>query len=296
MYRYLEKVQKMFIRNKIVNNICLKLNDCLCYLINHLKNIVISVAPFLVLIISWQLVAALVTYLRGVPFPTPWTTSLRLIAVFFGDLVINNSIYRHIIDSTSRWVIGFGLAAFCGIGFGLMAGWWHFFDRLTRPTVYVLQLVPGLAWIPVALLLFGVGEKATFFMIYITAFAPIAINVVDGVKRVDEHYIRAAQMLGTRGKTLFFRVLLPSALPQIISGLRVGLGNSWRVLVAAEMIVGTGTGLGYSIIQARWTLDYTSAFVCIFVICLVGLFIERFVFISLERHTIQRWGLSRTLG
>jgi ABC-type nitrate/sulfonate/bicarbonate transport system permease component len=100
-------------------------------------------------------------------------------------------------------------------------------------------------------------------------------------------------MLGAGRKTLFLRVLLPGSLPQILSGLRIGLGNGWRVLVAAEMIVGTGTGLGYAIIQARWTLDYASAFVCIIVICLVGLATERLIFSPLEKKTVERWGLSR---
>lgn len=79
-----------------------------------------------------------------------------------------------------------------------------------------------------------------------------------------------------------------------MSGLRVGLGNSWRVVVAAGMIVGTGTGLGYSIIQSRWTLDYPSAFVCIILICIVGLLIEYVAFARLEAATVRRWGMVRS--
>jgi ABC-type nitrate/sulfonate/bicarbonate transport system permease component len=88
-------------------------------------------------------------------------------------------------------------------------------------------------------------------------------------------------------------VLLPGALPQIISGLRVGLGNSWRVVVAAEMVVGTGSGLGYAIVQSRWSLDFTSAFVCIIVIAMIGLVVEQAVLKPLERRTIRRWGIHR---
>ena len=259
----------------------------------QLQKAVLFIAPFLLVIILWQLIAFIVTHLRDVPFPTPLATALRLLTVVGGDSLLNHSIYRHTFDSLARWGVGFGVAVFCGILFGLVSGWWRLLERMTMPSVHILQLIPGLAWIPVAILFFGVGERATFFMICITAFSPIAINVVDGVKRVDENHIRAAHMLGTTGKNLFFRVLLPGSLPQIITGLRVGLGNSWRVLVAAEMIVGTGTGLGYSIIQSRWTMDYTSAFVCIFVICFIGLIMERFVFTHLEHRTVERWGLGR---
>jgi len=141
------------------------------------------------------------------------------------------------------------------------------------------------------MVLLQIGELSTIFMIAITAVAPIAINVLAGIKRVDIALVRAARMMGAGKKTLFFQVLVPGALPEIISGLRIGLGSGWRVLVAAEMVVGTGTGLGYSIIQSRWTMDYTSSFACIIVICAIGLFFEQAIFKPLEKRTIERWAL-----
>ena len=132
-------------------------------------------------------------------------------------------------------------------------------------------------------------------MIAVTAFCPVALNVLAGMKRVDATYIRAARMMGARGSTLLRRVLMPGTLPYALTGLRVGLGNGWRVLVAAEMIVGAGTGLGYSIIQARWTLDYASSFGCIVIICVIGLVVEQLVFGPLETRTVERWGLPRAV-
>jgi ABC-type nitrate/sulfonate/bicarbonate transport system permease component len=192
-----------------------------------------------------------------------------------------------------RWGLGFGLAAGTGLAAGLLLGWWRALNRVTMPVIYVLQLIPGLAWIPIALLLFGVGERATIFMIFVTALAPVVINTVAGVRGVDPGYVRAAQMMGAVPRSLFFRVLLPAAVPHLLSGLRVGLANGWRVLVAAEMIVGTGTGLGYSILQARWTLDYASSFACILVIVALGLAVEKLGFAPLERKTAERWGVAR---
>jgi ABC-type nitrate/sulfonate/bicarbonate transport system permease component len=128
-------------------------------------------------------------------------------------------------------------------------------------------------------------------MIVAASLPPVAISVLGGAKRVDATYIRAARMMGVHGFALLVRVLLPGALPHVVSGLRVGMGNAWRVMVAAEMIVGTGTGLGYSIIQARWTLDYPAAFACVLLICIIGLVFERVVFVNLERWTVERWGL-----
>ena len=258
-----------------------------------IKQLIAWIAPLLLIAGLWHFLAAGIWHYRGVPFPTPVSTLQRLAAALMGEQIMDNSVYRHALDSLCRWVYGFFVASAGGIIFGLAAGWWRTLDRLTSPGILVLQLIPGLAWIPVALLLFGVGENATRFMIAVTAFAPIAINVTDGVKQVDTQYIRAAQMLGAGRKALFLRVLLPGALPQIISGLRVGLGNSWRVVVAAEMVVGTGSGLGYAIVQSRWSLDFTSAFVCIIVIAVIGLVIEQALLKPLEKRTIRRWGLRR---
>lgn len=255
------------------------------------KQIAFRIIPILLILGLWQLVATGVRVFRSVPFPTPVSTFTILVDAIMGRPLMDQTVYHHTVDSLCRWIYGFIAASSTGILFGLSAGWWRTWDRLTSPAIQVLQLIPGLAWIPVALLLFGVGEGATRFMIAVTAFAPIAINVTDGVKQVDVHYIRAAQMLGARGRAIFLRVLLPGALPQIISGLRVGLGNSWRVVVAAEMVVGTGSGLGFAIVQSRWSLDYTSAFVCIIIIAVIGLGVEHIIFRPLEKRTIRRWGL-----
>ncbi len=262
-------------------------------LVRKYNEFIYALAAVVLLLFLWFLVATTVTWLRDVPFPTPLSTFKRLAVLLNGEQLLEYSLYLHTFNSLLRWLIGFVIAATSGLMFGVVAGWWKPLALIAMPTVHVLQLIPGLAWIPVALLLFGVGEESTVFMIAMTAFAPVAINVVSGVRQIDETYIRAARMLGLNRYMLFSRVLLPGALPQILSGLRVGLGNGWRVLVAAEMIVGSGSGLGYAIIQSRWTLDFTSAFACLVIICLIGLAVERLIFLPLERRTIEVWGLQR---
>nr|WP_319492607.1 ABC transporter permease subunit [uncultured Desulfobacter sp.] len=208
-----------------------------------------------------------------------------------GEKLSNTSIYMHINSSIQRWLVGFGIAAFLGISYGLVAGRISWIEKATAKIPQMLLSIPGLAWIPVAILLFGIGESATVFMIAVSAFSPIAINVLSGIKNIDIHFIHAARMMGAGNKALFFRVLIPAALPSIISGLRVGLGTGWRVLVAAEMIVGNGTGLGYSIIQARWTLDYEASFACILIICIIGLLFEQVLLKQLEKKTTKQWTL-----
>lgn len=245
--------------------------------------------PMVVLFTIWTLVSLYAEKNRGVIFPGPIDTFMKLLDIFAGEKVSDENIYIHLRDSLLRWTRGFIFASITGILYGLAAGWSRSFEKSTWPILNILQLIPGLAWIPVALLIFGIGETSTVFMISITAFTPIAMNLFSGIKQLDHTFIRAAKMMGADNISIFFRVLIPGSLPSLISGLRLGLGNGWRVLVAGEMVVGTGTGLGHSIIQARWTLDYESAFACIVLICLTGLVVENLIFKTIEKRTIEKW-------
>ena len=263
------------------------------FLAHRLLLLLRTLTPFALIILCWYGVSLVAGFSRGVAFPTPLETALRLGELLSGSPLNDVSIYRHIRDSLLRWLQGFVLAAGSGILVGLTAGWWKVMYANTAPLLRILQLIPGLAWIPAALLLFGVGEAATVSMIAVTAFTPIAISTMDGVRQVDISYVHAARMLGSGRYSLFVHVLIPAALPALLTGLRIGLGNGWRVLLAAEMVVGTGTGLGFSIIEARWTLDYTAAFAVIAVIAIIGLVFERVFFTALEQHTTRIWTMNR---
>ena len=256
-----------------------------------LKKILHTLVPVLIVLCLWQVVAQWVEFFRGVSFPTPWQTFSRLSTLIRGEALLNHSLYTHTLISLQRWLIGFSIAAVLGVGYGLAAGRFKWVETLTSKIPQLLILVPGLAWIPVAILLFGIGETATIFMIAIAGFAPIAINTLAGIRLIDIRLIQAARMMGAKENALFFTVLIPGALPSMLSGFRIGLGTGWRVLVAAEMVVGTGTGLGYAIIQARWTLDYASSFVCIAVICIIGLLFEHLFLKQIEKKTVRTWSL-----
>ncbi|MEZ4600090.1 MAG: ABC transporter permease [Syntrophotaleaceae bacterium] len=243
-------------------------------------------------IVLWQGIAWAVQAARGVPFPTPLDCLLALRHLLAGAIFLEYSIYHHLQVSLARWAAGFGIGLGTGLAYAFVAGWCRPVRLVTMPTVEVLQVVPGLAWIPVAILLFGLNQTATVAMIALTAFPAVAIAGVMGMQSVDRRYVRAGRMCGAGPLSLFATVFLPGALPHLLSGLRIALGAAWRVLVAAEMVVGSGDGLGYAIIQARWTMDYVSAFVCIAIIALLGLGLERLVLSPLERNTIRRWGIS----
>jgi len=236
---------------------------------------------------GWYLVAIWVEAAREINFPTPMETFLRLFDFVRGEKLYDYTLYDHYLISLKRWIIAFGFAAIVGIGAGTYLGVSKATEGVVMPVVYFLQLIPGLAWIPVALLLFGIGNTATIFMIFITALPPIIINVDGGIRGIPPIYIRASEMMGASRYRIFSQIMIPAALISIINGLRIGLANGWRVVIAAEMVVGLGVGLGYSIIQSRWSLDFESSFVCIVLICLTGLFFEKVVFQVIENRVAK---------
>jgi len=245
-----------------------------------------------IIIIIWYAMAIWVMYSRGVEFPTPLDTFIRLWHLLRGENLYEYSIYKHLLNSLYRWGIGYLLAVIVGLALGILLGVSRLFNDVIMPTVLVIQLIPGLAWIPIALLLFGIGDTSTIFMIFITALAPIVINTSGGMRGVPKMYVKAAEMMGASKPRIFLQVMLPASTLSIINGLRIGLANGWRVLIAAEMIVGVGLGLGYSIIQARWSLDFEAAFVCIAIICIIGLLIEKVVFVVIERRITEKMGFA----
>ena len=253
-------------------------------------------APWLFGLGLWQAIALMVSAVRGIPFPSPWQVAQVLWDMALGMIFLEHSLYHHLGMSLQRWAEGFGLGLGAGLVYALAAGGSEGVRRVTMPTVEVIQVIPGLAWIPVAILLFGLNHTATVAIIVLTTFPAVAIAGVMGVRSVDQRYLRAGRMCGAGPLTLFATVSLPCALPHLLSGLRIGMGAAWRVLVAAEMVVGSGDGLGYAIIQSRWTMDYVSAFACIAVIAILGLGMERLVLMPLERRTLARWGMVAAAG
>lgn len=254
------------------------------------ENIITTLVSLVIILLLWQLLAWGVRWIRGVEFPDPVSTFILFFKSLKGEPVYEYTIFQHTLASLSRWLLAYIIAVITGILVGSVLGINERLNKLFMPLVNMLQLIPGLAWIPIALLLFGLGNSATVFMIFIIALTPIIITTSTGIKNTPASLIHAARIMGARRKELFTHVLFPSALFHIIDGMRIGLANSWRVLIAAEMIVGSGLGLGYIIIQSRWTLDYMAAFVSIMVIVLIGLTAERFIFKRIENNLRKKYG------
>ena len=250
-----------------------------------------TLAGIAAVLLLWQAAAVGVEAVRGVSaFPRPWEVIGALVDLLGGGSLYDSSIYAHALASLRRFGVGFAVAAVLGVASGAFA----LNDRaheVAMVPLNVFQLIPGLAWVPVAMLMFGLGDRSTIFIIVMTAFPPIAIATVSGLRSVPRELVRVGEMAGMSGWRSFLEIHLPAAATSVLTGLRVGLANGWRVLIAAEMVIYVPIGLGYSIYQSRWSLMYEEAFVCILVICAFGLVIERMVFTRLEDAMRGRLGL-----
>jgi len=158
----------------------------------------------------------------------------------------------HALYSLYRVALGFAFAALLGIPMGLLMGGSPRLRRIVNPVIELLRPIPPLAWIPIAILWFGIGMKSAAFIIFLGAFFPILLNTVSGVVSINPIYFEAARTLNAKPKHIFFMVLLPGAVPSIFVGMRIGVGIGWMTLVAAEFTgVKSGYGLGYMIMTAR---------------------------------------------
>lgn len=202
--------------------------------------------PALVLIaalIALWWVAVAVT--QSAIFPTPWTVVTGTL-----ELLDDGSLWRHIGASLMRVGVGFGLAVCVAVPLGLWMGWVHGAYRTLNPIFQILRPISPIAWIPIAILWFGVGDASPIYLIFISSVFPMIVQTVVGVHTIEKRYLRAAENFGVSRRTLFTRVVIPAVLPQILVGMRIGLGVAWLVVVAAEMIA-LRSGLGYMIMDSR---------------------------------------------
>lgn len=166
------------------------------------------------------------------------------------DLYASGKLWQHIVASLWRTLTGFSLAAVTGVPFGLVLGRYHWLYRLFEPIIEVLRPVSPIAWIPLSILWFGIGEASKVFLVWLLAFFVILVNTIAGVMRVERRLVEAALTLGAGERQLFAMVILPAALPSVLTGLRLGLGLAFAAIVIAEMIAAR-VGIGYMMERGR---------------------------------------------
>src|SRR6187401_2260900 len=231
-----------------------------------MKQILPPLAVMAAVVITWWIV---VTQTESAIFPTPWQVVAGAL-----ELARDGTLWEHIGASLFRAGTGFGLALVVAIPLGLWMGWVGGVYRTLNPIFQMLRPISPIAWIPLAILWFSVGDVSPIFLIFISSVFPMMVQTTSGVHTIERRYLRAAANFGVSRYTLFRRVVIPAALPQIIVGMRIGIGVAWLVVVAAEMIA-LRSGLGYLIIDSRNAGNrYDLVIAAMIIIGLIGLLLD----------------------
>ena len=245
---------------------------------------VVFAAPLLALIALWEVIVRTFDVSPRV-FP-----DVESVARAGLETIQDGTLVRHIGASLGRVAVGTSLAIAISIPLGVAMGLSRGVSGFLTPLFRFFSVLAGIAWIPIATLWFGYGFGAITFVIFNAVFFVVAYNTLLGVSSIPLPLRRAAASLGASGWTMLTQVILPGALPNIVTGVRTGLGFAWRGLIAAEMIA-TNVGLGYMLFLAR---DFYRTEVIVFgmiVIGIIWLVLDRLLLAPLERATIERWGM-----
>jgi NitT/TauT family transport system permease protein len=251
------------------------------------RAVVRTAFPFIVVGAIWEGVA------RSGMFPPKLFPTLETIASAFVRLTVSGVLPHHAIDTVIRLICGFAIAAVVGVVIGILMGRFRRAEDIFLPLVSITAPIPGIAYAPLFLLWFGLGNFPAILLVAFVSTFPIIFNAWTGVKAVKEIWLRSAQAMGADDRRLFRHVILPGALPYILTGLRLGLAQAWRVLVGVEMLAAVPWGLGWMIFGAREFLNTDVMLAGVAVIGVIGLALEKLVFQKIEDYTVVRWGMMR---
>ena len=247
---------------------------------NRIKESLPAIAVIALLLTAWWLT---VVETHSVIFPTPWQVVTGTV-----ELIKDGTLWTHIGASLLRVGVGFALAVLVAVPLGLWLGWVKWAFATLNPLFQILRPISPIAWIPIAILWFGVGNASPIYLIFISSVFPMIVQTTAGVHTIERRYLGAAENFGVSRYTLFRQVVIPAALPQIIVGMRIGLGVAWLVVVAAEMIA-LRSGLGYLIIDSRNAGNrYDLVIAGMIIIGLIGLLLDG-VMRMLEGLKSVRW-------
>ena len=255
----------------------------------RLKGVMLALVVPLALLLGWHL-AVKAGMTRLIPSPADVAEYMVDFAVGgIWDDAFSATLHIHLFASMTRVYGGFALAALVAVPLGLLIGRNEKVRALLDPFLQLMRPIPVTAWLPLSMILFGLGPRSAFFLVFLGAFYPILLNTVFGVRSVEKRLFEAASMLGCSGTAQFFRVVLPASLPSIFTGLRLGLGLAWFVIVVGEM-TGVPQGLGAVIMDGR-TLSRTELVICgMIVIGIAGFISDRVIVAIMNR--LLRWSPS----
>lgn len=202
----------------------------------------------------------------------------------------NPDIVGALAESLGRMVIGFIAVFILGIGFGMLLGRFRWLDELFGTLAMALHAMPGAAWIPLAILLFGLTQKAVIFSVLLGATGIVMVNTSAGIKEVPPLLLRAARTMGARGAQIFWHVVVPSAVPRVVDGLRLAWAFGWRALMAGELMIGSLRGMGEVLSRVAKQRDLHEILAFMVIIAAVSLAVDQLLFRRLENLVRTRWG------
>ncbi len=248
----------------------------------RIKELSLPLFAIMLFVLIWHIIAGSGLFLTEL-FPYPHEVFYAFLEVLkSGDLATN------LVSSLLRVAMGFAIAVILAVPLGLLIGWHSSLWKSLYPLIQIFRTISPVAWIPLAILWFGIGDAPAIFIVAITAFFPLLISCVFAVKSIDPLLIKVARNFGATDSQVLWRVILPGSISSIMIALRVSLGFCWMIIVAAEM-VGMRSGLGYMILDARNFLRTDLVMAGMIVIGLVGLVIDRIMTaleIKFRKHLI----------
>lgn len=240
--------------------------------------------PFLAILGFWYLAPTLLP-IPAYKLPTPQLVWEKAVST-----ALDGSLWLHVLASLERLLWGFLLGNLLAIPLGIAIGLNRHVSDLCLPLLTFLQSIAGIAWIPLAVLWFGIGNGAIIFVIANIIFFANLHNAIIGVEAVPESYRRAVRSLGATGRQALIHVIIPGAMVQLLVGLRSSVAFGWRALIGAELIAGT-TGLGYMTLDAVQWYQTETVILGMIVVGILWLILDKLVFSTLEKRTVVRWGL-----
>ncbi len=207
--------------------------------------------------------------------------------------LIDGTMIVHAASTLYRVLVGLGLAVVVGLPLGILMARWKPIENFFMPLVSALMPIPSLAWVPVFILWFGLGNTVAILIVFYAALFPMLLNTWSGVRAVNPIWLRAAGAMGANERTLFWKVIVPGASPFIITGLRQAFLRAWIAVIGAEFLAASDFGLGWVIFDAKEFLNAPLMLASLIVIGAIGFAFERLVFGSIEKATVLRWGMVR---
>ena len=241
-----------------------------------------EITPIIIFLGIWEIIARL-NLISGHFFFPPFST----VVTEFWYLTVSGVLGRNFLSSLIRVLIGFSAGSIAGLLMGIIMGWSEVTNKALSPVISLIYPIPALGWLPLLMLWFGIGEILPIAIIFICSFFPILYNTVTGIKNVNKNYIYAARTLGASDIEIITTVVIPLALPNIFTGLRLEAGMAWRVIIAAEMVA-IPTGIGALMMKAESLLRIDIIIVCLIVLGVMCLSFENF-FSFLEKKLTNRW-------